>query len=106
MNIVKENVTSRRHGKSGVKKGERRLQSKTALVREAVSRGKTGMWLSNFYLRKDRSGQGVDRQMVVEEAERLCRRRGLEKLGLAFHKYNADSLATCRALGVLSSGSA
>ena len=60
--------------------------------------GESQMKLSKIYVRRDRRGQGLGKQMV-EAAEELCRERGAEKLWLAVNKNNADSIRAYRAMG-------
>jgi ribosomal protein S18 acetylase RimI-like enzyme len=56
------------------------------------------MFLSKFYVRRDRRGEGLGRRMI-EFTEELCREMGLEKIWLAVNKDNARSIRIYESLG-------
>jgi ribosomal protein S18 acetylase RimI-like enzyme len=56
------------------------------------------MFLSKFYVRRDRRGEGLGRQMI-EFTEKLCRELGLKRIRLAVNKNNERSIRIYKSLG-------
>lgn len=58
------------------------------------------LFLSKLYLRKENRGKGYARQ-AMNFLEDLCRQRGLSKIWLTVNRYNSNTIAAYKAMGLV-----